>query len=165
MQNSFICYVLRSKRTVRERRNSVIQVILLLSYMLAFQAGNETERIVDTNDLQAILVEEQSENVAFKDLAVSGKSGIYTVTGQTNVKKGEFFYTVEDGHNEYIPETLVKVSAGELTWTSFNLAISIPAEKLAKKGTLILNVYEKSESGQILDSLPVVLETFKDKQS
>lgn len=143
----------------------MIQVILLLSYMLAFQAGDEMERIVDTNDLQAALVEEQSEKVAFKDLAVSGKSGIYTVKGQTNVKKGEFFYTVEDGHNEYMAETQVKVSAGDSAWTSFELAIHIPTEKLPGNGTLILNLYEKSESGQILDSLPLVLETFKDKQS
>ena len=143
----------------------MIQTILLLSYILAFQAGNETERIVSTDQLQATLVEEQSENVVFKDIAVSGKRGIYTVIGQTNVKKGEFFYTVEDGHNESISETLVKVRTNYPAWTSFKLDIDIPAEKLPKNGTLILNLYEKSESGQILDNFPVVLETFKEKQS
>lgn len=143
----------------------MIQAILLLSYMLAFQAGTETERIVDTNHLQATIVDEQSENLVFRDIAVSGKRGVYTVTGQANVTKGEFFYTVEDGHNEFISETLVKVSTNYPNWISFELDISIPVEKMPENGTLILNLYEKSESGQILESLPVVLETFKNKQS
>lgn len=128
--------------------------------MLAFQAGNETERIVETNHLQATLVDKRSESTAFKDIAVSGKRGIYTVTGQTNIKKGEFFYTVEDGHNEFVSETLVKVRTNYPAWISFKLDINIPAEKMPENGTLILNLYEKSESGQILESFPVVLETF-----
>ncbi|MCQ6274344.1 intracellular proteinase inhibitor [Bacillus sp. V3B] len=145
----------------------MIQVILLLSSMLIFQAGNEmeTEKIAGTNHLQVTVVDEQSENPIFKDIVASGKKGVYLVTGQVNLEKDEFFYTVEDGHNEYISETPVKVSSNGPTGNSFELAVTIPAEKLPQNGTLILNLYEKSKSGQILNNFPVVLETFNNKQS
>lgn len=143
----------------------MIQVILLLSYILAFQLGNEIETIADGSHLQATIVNEQSESPVFKDIVVSGEMGGYTVIGQANVKKGTFFYIVEDGHNQYISETAVKVKSKAPTWNPFELVIAIPAEKLPENGTLILNLYEKGESGQILDNFPVVLETFKNKQS
>ena len=81
---------------------------------------------------------------------MSGNKGTYTVTGQVKVRKGEFFYTVEDGHNEFIAETKVKSSSISQNGFSFKLNLSIPIEKLPENGVLIMNLYEKSESGEIV---------------
>lgn len=99
---------------------------------------------------------EKEESSAFRNVKVEGEKGVYEVKGDAKTKSGTFFYTVEDGHNQYVDET--RVSSGT-EWQPFIIRIQIPKEKLPDNATLILYLYEKDETGGIANSLPVVLET------
>jgi hypothetical protein len=100
------------------------------------------------------------ENTVFRHLTVEGNNGNYVVTGETRTEKGLFFYTVEDGHHEYIKEKKV-VSSGEGSdWHSFKLQIQLPKEKLPHNGSLILHLYERGNGEKIIHSYPLVLEKF-----
>ena len=107
---------------------------------------------------QKILVPE--ENIAFRHLKVEGNNGNYVVTGETRTEKGLFFYTVEDGHVEYIKEKQVLSNEGNSDWHSFKLQIHLPKEKLPANGTLILNLYERGKEGKIINTYPFILENF-----
>lgn len=100
-------------------------------------------------------------NPVFQNVKVSGKNGIYTVTGEARPTAGDFYYTVEDGHNQYVEETKVKHTSKFPNWNDFKLEINIDKDKLPTNATLILNLYEKSsEDGSIIHTFPVVLQQF-----
>ncbi|UII56973.1 BsuPI-related putative proteinase inhibitor [Cytobacillus spongiae] len=102
-----------------------------------------------------------AENPVFKQIKVSGEKGIYAVTGKSRPIDGEFFYTVEDGHNEFIQETSVKTQKSFPSWSPFTIEVSIPRDELPTNGTLILNLYERSQQdGKIIHTYPLVLEKF-----
>ncbi|MBN8199092.1 BsuPI-related putative proteinase inhibitor [Bacillus sp. NTK034] len=97
------------------------------------------------------------ENPAFRHVKVSGENGFYTVSIEGRLKSGKLWYTVEDGHNELLPEK--GVSARSNNWENFKIKVSISVDKLPENGSLILHLYEKShEDGHIINSFPVILE-------
>ncbi|WP_019153280.1 hypothetical protein [Robertmurraya massiliosenegalensis] len=100
-------------------------------------------------------VQEASEKSIFQNVQVKGEGGSYTVTGEANTKEGQIFYTVEDGHYQYITETVLSLSKKS---AQFQINIKLPPEKLPENATLILHLYEKDDNGRILHSYPVVLE-------
>lgn len=97
------------------------------------------------------------ENEAFKKIEVQGKDGSYVVKGEVKTERGAFFYTVEDGHNQYVDET--KITSGT-EWTPFEIKVEIEQEKLPQNATIILHLYEKDVTGGNVNSLPVVLQMF-----
>lgn len=90
-----------------------------------------------------------------KNIKVIGKNGEYEVVGEIQATKGEFYYIVEDGHNELIPETKIVVENKEKEWSKFQVKISIPTQKLPKHGSIILYLYKHGDKGY-----PVLLEQF-----
>jgi hypothetical protein len=100
------------------------------------------------------------ENMTFRHLQVKGSKGNYVITGETSSKGGWFFYTVEDGHIEYINEKQMVVKGSDSDWSTFELQIHIPEEKLPNNSTLILNLYKRNVEGKIIDSYPLVLDKF-----
>lgn len=96
-----------------------------------------------------------TEQIPFKDIKVTGKNGQYEVVGQIQTSIEELFYIVEDGHNEMIPETKIKVEK-EKDWSQFKLTISIPTHKLPKQGSVILYLYKHGHKGY-----PVLLDRFE----
>ncbi|WP_052342779.1 BsuPI-related putative proteinase inhibitor [Bacillus sp. EB01] len=106
--------------------------------------------------------EEPSENTVFHTINVTGSNGRYTVSGKARPRTGEFFYTVEDGHNQLIKEMKVVSGSKYPEWAQFELTLKIPANQLPKNGTLILNLYEKDAGGSITgEPVAVVLQQFK----
>lgn len=105
---------------------------------------------------------EQAEesNSIFQNISVEGKKGEYVVTGEARTREGVFFYTVEDGHYQYVDETKVVTTEKSPDWSSFKINIKISRDKLPDNATLILNLYERDEQGDIQNTLPVVLEMF-----
>ncbi|WP_203556435.1 BsuPI-related putative proteinase inhibitor [Bacillus sp. B15-48] len=101
-----------------------------------------------------------AENPVFKEVETSGKGGNYVVKGLANPTNGQFFYTVEDGHNELVLETAVSTKTTNGKWYPFSIKLSIPKEKLPRNGTLVLHLYERSEQNEIIHSYPALLETF-----
>jgi hypothetical protein len=101
------------------------------------------------------------EVAAFKNIIVDGGSGNYKVRGDAHIGKDYFYYSVEDGHTQFIEETKIQTGKAFGSAYPFVITISIPKKKLPKNGTLIMNLYTKSEKGEIQQSHPVVLEVFE----
>lgn len=101
------------------------------------------------------------EESAFKNIVVDGGSGTYKVRGDAHIGKDYFYYSVEDGHTQFIEESKIQTGKAFGDAYPFVITVAIPKEKLPKNGTLIMNVYTKSEKGDIQQSHPVVLEVFE----
>lgn len=106
----------------------------------------------------AAVEKSSEENEAFKKIDVQGKDGSYVVKGEVKTKRGAFFYTVEDGHNQYVDET--KITSGT-EWTPFEIKVEIEQEELPQNATIVLHLYMKDETGGNVHSLPVVLQRFE----
>ncbi|MDQ1147118.1 hypothetical protein QE429_003945 [Bacillus sp. SORGH_AS 510] len=100
-------------------------------------------------------------NQVFRNVKVSGTKGEYVVTGETKAANGNGYYTVEDGHKQYINETRIEVPKEEAEWRTFQLKVHLPKENLPPNGSLIMNLYERGKEGAILHPYPVVLEQFR----
>jgi len=96
------------------------------------------------------------ENTAYRFVKVSGTKGDYIITGEFRSTKGVLYYSVEDGHVEYMKEKQIAVN-GEQEWEPFKLHIQIPKEKLFSNGSLILNLYERDSGDKIINIYPLIL--------
>ncbi|RDU35548.1 hypothetical protein DRW41_17580 [Neobacillus piezotolerans] len=105
--------------------------------------------------------EEPDEQTIFMEVKAEGTNGSYKVTGKARPHSGEFFYTVEDGHSQLIPETKLSSGASYPDWAEFEIVIKVPSGKLPKNGALILNLYEKKEGSILGQPLAVILEQFR----
>ncbi|MFD1735280.1 BsuPI-related putative proteinase inhibitor [Bacillus salitolerans] len=104
----------------------------------------------------------ENDNVAFRNIEVTGEKGDYTVTGEARVFEAVMLYSVEDGHNIIIEETPFQLKEGAPSWTQFEMNLTISKEDLPKNGTLTLHLYERSaKDGSIVNSYFAVLESFK----
>jgi len=132
------------------------KIIILLSalLMLTISAGAVGKNTQEPIDIQS------ENNSHFKDIVIKKLNGKYEVVGKAKVRKGVFYYTVEDGHNVLVSEK--KLDIHNLHWTSFKIKLSIPKEKLPKNGTLILFLYEKDRAGKLVHQHHVILDTFKE---
>ncbi|MBP3967288.1 Gmad2 immunoglobulin-like domain-containing protein [Paenibacillus lignilyticus] len=100
------------------------------------------------------------QNNAFRNVEVSGSGGKYKVTGEARVFEAMMNYAVEDGHN-YLLEKNYMLPEGAPAWSAFELSIVIPANKLPKNGTLMLQIFEYSaKDGGKVNVLHFPLETF-----
>ncbi|WP_449622018.1 Gmad2 immunoglobulin-like domain-containing protein [Robertmurraya sp. Marseille-Q9965] len=100
------------------------------------------------------------EQAVFKNVLVDGEKGEYHVEGEAYTEAGAFFYTVEDGHFQYVDET--KITLSEKPSAPFNISVKIPVEQLPQNATLILNLYERDKDNQIEHNYPVILDEFYD---
>ncbi|TKC20100.1 intracellular proteinase inhibitor [Robertmurraya kyonggiensis] len=100
------------------------------------------------------------EQTVFKNVLVDGEKGEYLVEGEAHTEAGAFFYTVEDGHYQYVDET--KINLSDKSPSPFKIAVKIPADQLPYNATLILNLYERDKDNQIVHNYPVILEEFYD---
>jgi hypothetical protein len=96
-----------------------------------------------------------TKNPLFHHVNIEGTKGHYLVKGEAQSSK--FFYSVEDGHFEYVGEKQLYLTEKR---PSFQIEIQIPAEKLPKKGSLILYLYERNQENKMIHSYPVILERF-----
>ncbi|MBM6617099.1 BsuPI-related putative proteinase inhibitor [Bacillus suaedaesalsae] len=116
------------------------------------------EKVEGANTSQA----EEKENTAFRNINVTGENGEYTITGEARVFEATFFYSVEDGHEVIIPETVVHANEGAPSWSHFELKISIPKNKLPKNGTITAQIYERSANDDsVVNQVHVSLQQFQ----
>ena len=101
------------------------------------------------------------EDAVFTAIHSEGSRGAYTVTGKARPRSGSFYYTVEDGHNQLVPETKVAMGTTYPEWGEFKIALSLSPDQLPLSGTLILNVYEKEGEAMKGEPVAIVLEQFK----
>jgi hypothetical protein len=100
------------------------------------------------------------ENIVFRSVKVAGTHGNYLISGKTKLKSGYIYYNVEDGHFQYIAETNIQISRDDFNWNEFQIEIQIHEDKLPDNGSLILNLYERTNKNQMTNIYPVLLECF-----
>ncbi|HZG58269.1 Gmad2 immunoglobulin-like domain-containing protein [Paenibacillus sp.] len=99
-------------------------------------------------------------NNAFRNVAVRGSGGSYTITGEARVFEAMMMYAVSDGH-DYLLEEPYMVSAGAPAWAAFELKIELPASRLPVNGTLTAELFEYSANdGSKVNVWVVPLESF-----
>lgn len=98
------------------------------------------------------------ENPIIKNVSISKKETGYMVTGNARPKLGSLYYSVEDGHHEWIAETNLKIGSNYPKWKNFSFEIMIPKGKYPNHLPLILYLYEKDDKGNIIHTYPKVLE-------
>lgn len=103
----------------------------------------------------------REEDAVFSAIHSEGSRGTYTVTGKARPRSGSFYYTVEDGHNQLVPETKVTTGTTYPEWGEFKIALSLSPDQLPLSGTLILNIYEKEGEAMKGEPVAIVLEQFK----
>ncbi|WP_173916971.1 BsuPI-related putative proteinase inhibitor [Halobacillus sp. Marseille-Q1614] len=96
----------------------------------------------------------------FREMTMSGENGQYSVSGEANVNKGEFYYTIDDGHNIFVEDEPVKVDDPQAEWSPFSLEIELNPDKLPDSGALVMTIYEKDENGEPVNMNYVPLENF-----
>ena len=101
-----------------------------------------------------------TQNVAFRNVSVTGSQGNYVVTGEARIFEATLQYEVEDGHNVLLAGFETS-SAGAPAWGTFTIDITIPEANLPENGTLTLILFEASaKDGTPVNQLYVPLETF-----
>ncbi|MBP2241134.1 hypothetical protein J2Z40_001696 [Cytobacillus eiseniae] len=105
------------------------------------------------------------EEQNFRNVFVSGKNGKYLITGEIRSKMNDFFYIVEDGHNELIKETKAMVETEDQLWSKFSIHLDIHKKLLPENGNITLYMYAKNKLGGMIHTYPVVLEKFSKEQS
>lgn len=100
------------------------------------------------------------ENPVFRNITTEGSKGKYTVKGEARPIRGRFYYSAEDGHNELVSQTEVSAKSKYPVWTEFTINLIIPEKNLPQNGSIILNLYEMDQEGNVIHSYPVLLERF-----
>lgn len=101
------------------------------------------------------------ENTAFRYVMVSGTNGDYVVSGEARLTAGKLYYSVEDGHVEYMNESEVCIKARDNGWVRFLIRIHISEGKLPSNGSLIMNLYERDRQDGMINPYPLILERFQ----
>lgn len=139
-------------------KKSIILLFLLLLALTPAWAAGEGKQDEKQTGFAAVKSEPAS---IFKEIKVEGGGGKYKVSGESRIPTGTFYYAVEDGHNELIPETEVRLPSNFPQWSKFALSITIPENKLPDNGSLTLLLYEQSKEGTMVHLNPVLLESFQ----
>lgn len=130
---------------------------IILSYLFIIgsfspYAGEIVHSLVSYKELEEAAME------AFRKIEVKGEKGRYTVTGEVRSENGEFFYVIEDGHNEFISEKKLKTKNTFPDWSPLKININIHKENFPESGTIILYLYERNQDGKMKNALPITLE-------
>jgi len=106
--------------------------------------------------------EQPIENMAFRNINVTGSQGNYVVTGEARIFEATLHYEVSDGHNVFL-SGFETASVGAPEWGTFTLNLIVSPDDLPKNGTLTLVLYEESmKDGSIINELGIALETFNE---
>jgi len=125
--------------------------LLLIAAFWPFQT-NESHKPFENKGMYS---QAEAGNPIFQNIKVSGGKGEYHISGEARPINGEFFYMIEDGHNELVTIKRVKTDFLYPAWSNFQLSVKV---KAPLKGTLILCLFEKGANEKIIHSLPIVLE-------
>ncbi|QED47200.1 hypothetical protein [Cytobacillus dafuensis] len=128
----------------------ILMALILVSSASHYYTGILTSPTESDERLQ--------DNEVFRMVKVRKENMKYKITGEVRLRKGEFFYVVEDGHDELIPATKKKVEPSFPNWSKFEMEVHIPNKKLPNNGTVILYFFEVNNENQRFHTLPIILE-------
>ncbi|WP_409253415.1 BsuPI-related putative proteinase inhibitor [Bacillus sp. SCS-153A] len=98
---------------------------------------------VEGDLVQTVKITVEAENPSFRNVELSQTDGSYAVKGEAKVSAGCFYFTVEDGHNILLEETLVKVNKEYPNWTDFKFTFDFDWKKVPQNRPVLLNIYER----------------------
>jgi hypothetical protein len=106
-------------------------------------------------DSQAAWMKSSKESdQVYRKIYKLGYRGNYVITGEA---KSSFYYSVEDGHVQYIQEKRANLKGKPSLWHPFKIMINIPRTALPENGSVIVTLYKKGEK---TGTYPIVLEQF-----
>jgi hypothetical protein len=98
--------------------------------------------------------EKPSEAKLPQNIKVEGKDGNYKISGEAAQGFTKVYYSVEDGHNQYVEETELDVSK------PWSVQIQIPKEELPSFGVITVVLYVKNSSGETTQTQAIQLQNF-----
>jgi hypothetical protein len=102
--------------------------------------------------MAAPLMDSKAAEQDYRNIYKLGYMGNYVITGEA---RGSFYYSVEDGHVQFIREKKVDLKGNAEKWHPFKIMINIPRTALPENGSVIVTLYKHGG-----DTYPVVLEQF-----
>lgn len=93
------------------------------------------------------------ENGSFRSVGVKEIKGRFVVTGKARVADGSFYYSVEDGHEVLLKESLMKVNKEAPYWTGFSIVLP---ELKGSGERMFLHLYERDDGDGKVVNLYVV---------
>jgi len=122
--------------------------------------GVQIEWNEELNQVEITREQPPLENVAFRNITVSGEQGNYVVTGEARIFEATYQYEVSDGHQIFM-QGFGMASAGAPEWGTFTIEVSISPSELPMNGTVSIFLFEESaKDGSIINEMDVVLEVF-----
>ncbi|MBO9129684.1 hypothetical protein [Bacillus sp. 165] len=91
-----------------------------------------------------------------QNIKVEGKDGNYKLSGDAAQGWSKGYYSVEDGHNQYVEETSTDMSK------PWSVQVHISKEDLPSFGVITLVLYIKDDNGQITQTQAVQLQNFNE---
>lgn len=123
---------------------------------VAFWASNVGNEELEELSVTYVM-EIPSENTAFRNIEIEETEDAYVVTGEARVFEAVFQYTVEDGHNYVVDETVYYLDEGAPSWSKFEIIIS--KKDKPKNGVFVLALYERSaKDGEPTNVMTVILD-------
>lgn len=97
------------------------------------------------------------ENPIIRNVKVNKAEGSIVVSGKARPTTGDLYYVVEDGHQEWVSETKIKLDSKHPTWGDFTFKLNLPEDKNIDPLPFILYIYEKDVKGNIIHAYPKLL--------
>jgi hypothetical protein len=97
------------------------------------------------------------ENPIIKNVKVNIEEGSMVVSGKARPTSGELYYVVEDGHQEWVTETKIKLDSVHPNWGDFSFKLILPEDNDIDSLPFILYIYEKDDKGNIIHAYPKLL--------
>jgi hypothetical protein len=97
------------------------------------------------------------ENPIIKNVKINIEEGSMVVSGKARPTSGELYYVVEDGHQEWVKETKIKLDSVHPDWGDFSFKLILPEDNDIDSLPFILYIYEKDVKGNIIHAYPKLL--------
>jgi hypothetical protein len=97
------------------------------------------------------------ENPIIRNVKVNIEEGSMLVSGKARPTTGELYYVVEDGHQEWVTETKIKLDSVHPDWGDFSFKLNLPEDNNIDSLPFILYIYEKDVKGNIIHPYPKLL--------
>ena len=117
------------------------------------QAAKNNGMPIDKLKAEAELLVPASQDIS--GIRVSGKNGLYHISGTSKAANGKLYYVVEDGHKQ-----LVRMNEAEVKEGVFQIELRLAKNQLPNSGTLTLILFTQEENGKTGNETPVTLQQF-----
>lgn len=123
---------------------------LLVSVIFLFilvGCGSDRE---PTEEAKSPVNTEETYAVVFRNLDLQTEANTFTLIGEVQSENEQFYYHLEQGKAELLPETVYELEGEPGVWESFEITGEMPESSVKGDETPILTLYGKSRDGEVL---------------